>query len=151
MAYRRGDSVTNQLHLIKLCVGVDSIEDLIAWRARNTPKGAETRSQHVTRMWPKRAEELLDGGSLYWVIKGSIQARQRIIALDEVIGQDGIRRCAIVMDPQISRPSHAFRRPFQGWRYLKTEDAPRHLPQGRKSEDVLPDTLNRALADIGVL
>ena len=143
--------MAGHLHLIKLCVGIDSLEELIAWRAVHTPKGAETRSQHVTRMWPKRAEELLDGGSLYWVIRGSIQARQRITALNEVIGQDGIRRCAIVMDPELIRTGHALRRPFQGWRYLKAEDAPRDLPKGRISEDALPDDLNRALAEIGVL
>ena len=103
-----------QLNLIKLCVGIDSVEDLIAWRARNNPNGLEALSQHVTRMWPKRADELLDGGSLYWVIKGNIQARQRITALNEAIGQDGIRRCAIVMDPKVIRVAPARRRPFQG-------------------------------------
>ncbi|KMW60025.1 hypothetical protein AIOL_000175 [Candidatus Rhodobacter oscarellae] len=139
------------LHLIKLCVGIDSVESLVAWRALHNPKGAETRSQHVTRMWPKRAEELLDGGSLYWVIKGQIQARQRITALEEAIGQDGIKRCAIVMDPEIIRTSNARRRAFQGWRYLKAEDAPPDLPKGHASEDTLPPELSSALAEIGVL
>lgn len=139
-----------QLHLIKLCVGIDSIEDLTAWRAQNNPKGLESLSQHVTRMWPKRADELLLGGSLYWVIRGTIQARQRIVALNEAIGQDGIRRCAIVMDPQIIRTSHATRRPFQGWRYLSETDAPRDLLTRRRNEDILPHTLSLALADIGV-
>jgi hypothetical protein len=139
-----------QLHLIKLCVGVDSIEDLIAWRVRSNPKGLESRSQHVTRMWPKRADELLNGGSLYWVIRGTIQARQRIISLEEAIGQDGIRRCAIVMDPEIIRTAHATRRPFQGWRYLSATDAPRDLPRQRGTDDALPHELSLALADIGV-
>jgi len=139
-----------QLHLIKLCVGVDSIEDLIAWRAQNNPNGLESRSQHVTRMWPKRASELLDGGSLYWVIRGSIQARQRITALNEAIGQDGIRRCAIVMDPKIIRTANARRRPFQGWRYLSVADAPADLKASGKGEDALPHELSLALAEIGV-
>jgi len=139
-----------QLHLIKLCVGIDSIEDLIAWRARNNPKGLESLSQHVTRMWPKRADELLNGGSLYWVIRGTIQARQRIIALNEAIGQDGIRRCAIVMDPEIIRTAPVPKRPFQGWRYLQVADAPPDLRAQRASEDRLPHELSRALADIGV-
>lgn len=138
------------LHLIKLCVGIDSIEDLIAWRARHNPKGLEALSQHVTRMWPKRSTELLDGGSLYWVIRGHIQARQRITALNEVIGQDGIRRCAIVMNPKVIRTSPALRRPFQGWRYLKAEDAPPDLPENRVGESSLPAELNAALAEIGV-
>jgi len=140
-----------QLNLIKLCVGIDSVEDLVAWRARNNPKGSETRSQHVTRMWPKRETELLDGGSIYWVIRGSIQARQRIMSLDEVIGQDGIRRCAIVMDPKIIRTASATRRPFQGWRYLTAEDAPPDLSEKRASDDALPPQLSSALAEIGVL
>ena len=135
-----------QLHLIKLCVGIDSVDHLLDWRARNPGRG----SRHVTRMWPRRAEELLDGGSLFWVIKGVIQARQRIEALDEVIGQDGIRRCAIVMNPKVIRTSPALRRPFQGWRYLKVEDAPPDLPENRVGESSLPAELNAALAEIGV-
>ena len=138
------------LHLIKLCVGIDSIEDLIAWRAKNNPKGLETLSQHVTRMWPRRADELLDGGSIYWVIKGTIQARQQITALNEAIGQDGIRRCAIVMNPEIIRTTHAMRRPFQGWRYLRAEDAPADLSRQGANDDALPHALSQALAEIGV-
>ncbi len=140
-----------QLHLIKLCVGIDSVEDLIAWRAKNNPKGLEALSQHVTRMWPKRAVELLDGGSLYWVIKGNIQARQRITALEEVTGTDGIRRCAIVMDPNIIRVAPARRRPFQGWRYIKAEDAPPDLADRRSGDSSLPVEMSAALAEIGVL
>jgi len=146
-----GDSVAGQLHLIKLSVGTDSVEDLIAWRARRTPSGVETYNQHVTRMWPKREAELLDGGSIYWVIKGVIQARQRLVSLDEVIGQDGIRRCAIVMDPELIRTAPAQRRPFQGWRYLNAEDAPPDLPKSRATDDTLPPSLSVALAEIGVL
>ena len=138
------------LHLIKLCVGIDSIEDLIAWRAQNNPKGLESLSQHVTRMWPKRESELLAGGSIYWIIKGTIQARQRITGLEERIGADGIRRCAIMMDPKIIRTTHAMRRPFQGWRYLKADDAPADLGHQRPSDDALPHDLSQALADIGV-
>ena len=140
-----------QLHLIKLCVGITSVEDLMTWRAQNNPKGLEALSQHVTRMWPKRAEEVLDGGSLFWVIKGAIQARQRITALNEAIGQDGIRRCAIVMDPEIVRVAPAQRRPFQGWRYLKPEDAPPDLSDKRRGDSALPPELSAALAEIGVL
>ncbi len=98
------------LHLIKLCVGVDSIDHLIEWRAKNQ-SGKGEANRHVTRMWPKRAEELLAGGSLYWVIKGEIQARQTIESLEEVIGSDGIRRCAIVMGPDLIRTTRARRRP----------------------------------------
>jgi len=107
--------------------------------------------RHVTRMWPKRSAALLNGGSLYWVIKGQIQCRQRILRLDEVIGDDGIRRCGIVFDPEIIRTQAPIKRPFQGWRYLRHEDAPPDLPRGREYEEALPVELNRALAEIGVL
>ena len=93
----------------------------------------------------------MNGGSIYWVIKGQIQSRQRILRLDEIIGQDGIRRCAIVLDPDLHRTQSALRRPFQGWRYLTVQDAPPDLPKGRSDDDALPDALNRALAEIGIL
>jgi hypothetical protein len=102
-------------------------------------------------MWPKRAEELLSGGSIYWVVKGSLLCRQRIVRLDEYIGADGIRRCAIVIDPQLIRVVPSLKRPFQGWRYLKPEDAPRDLPVGRENEEALPPSLSAALAEIGIL
>ncbi len=142
-----GDSI----NLIKLCVGAESVESLIAWQVSPRAKTPDGVPRHVTRMWPKRADELLNGGSLYWVIKGSVQCRQRIVRLDEVIGHDGIRRCGIVFDPPIIRTQSPLRRPFQGWRYLRPQDAPPDLPKARKAEDILPDTLNRALAEIGVL
>jgi hypothetical protein len=102
-------------------------------------------------MWPKQEAALLNGGSLYWVIKGRIQCRQRLLRLDEISGDDGIRRCGIVMDPAIIRTQSAIRRPFQGWRYLRPADAPPDLPGNHRDEDTLPVELNRALAEIGVL
>ncbi|WP_069300166.1 DUF1489 family protein [Neptunicoccus sediminis] len=139
------------INLIKLCVGIDSYEDLetaIALRAKSG--GGTYLPSHITRMWPKQEEALLNGGSLYWVIKGFVQARQNIVRLDEVTGADGVRRCAILMEPKLIRTSSALRRPFQGWRYLKPEDAPADLPDSRKSDDELPKELALALADIGL-
>ncbi|MDR6265920.1 DUF1489 domain-containing protein [Roseobacter sp. N2S] len=139
------------INLIKLCVGAESFEDLLGWiQQRQDAGGADYLSSHVTRMWPKQEAALLDGGSLYWVIKGAIQARQKIVRLDEVTGVDGIRRCAIVMAPKLIRTTSATRRPFQGWRYLKPEDAPADLPESRVSDDALPKELALALADIGL-
>ena len=131
------------LHLIKLCVGADSIDDL----RRSTQSGEPMA--HVTRMFPKRGDALLDGGSLYWVIKRMVQVRQRIIGLEEVRGQDGIRRCAIMLDPELVRTAPAPRRPFQGWRYLKADEAPQDLgPDGAGGED-LPDNLRAKLLELG--
>ena len=102
-------------------------------------------------MWPKREAEIVNGGFIYWVIKGFIQARQRVLRLDEVTGQDGIRRCAIVLDKALVRVEATPKRPFQGWRYLAPRDAPRDLSAERAAEDRLPPELQSALADIGVI
>jgi len=138
------------VNLVKLCVGADGVEDLETWQESRASGNPDYLPRHVTRMWPKRAPELLAGGSLYWVFKGMILARQEILRLDEVIGEDGIRRCGIIMSRQIIRTQSAPRRPFQGWRYLSGEDAPRDLELGRPAEDSLPPELASALADIGI-
>ncbi len=139
------------LHILKLCVGIDSVDHLRQSRAAHSAPDAHTPTRHVTRMWPKREAEILAGGSLYWVIKGVVQARQTILRFDEIIGADGIRRCGIIMDPEIIETAPAVRRAFQGWRYLKDEDAPLDLPKSRASDDSLPTDLATALADIGLL
>ena len=141
----------NYINLIKLSVGTETVEGLAAWQATKRAQSADGLPRHVTRMWPKREAEILAGGSIYWVIKGVLTCRQTILRLDEVIGEDGIRRCAIVSDPELVRVQSALKRPFQGWRYLKPSDTPPDLPKGRESEDALPVELNRALAEIGVL
>jgi len=137
-------------HLIKLSVGTETVDDLAAWQATAQQRWPDGQPRHVTRMWPKREAEIVNGGSIYWVIKGFIQARQRVLRLDEVTGQDGIRRCAIVLDRDLIRVEATPKRPFQGWRYLKPQDAPRDLSAERAAEDRLPPELQSALADIGV-
>ena len=142
---------TASLNLIKLSVGTNSVEDLIAWQANRRAQGDDGLPRHVTRMWPKRAEELLSGGSIYWVIQGVLQCRQRILRLDEAIGSDGVRRCAIILDPAIIRTATTQKRPFQGWRYLPGADSPPDLTAARTDEDTLPPALSAALAEIGVI
>lgn len=141
----------NYTNLIKLSVGTESVDGLAEWQKIPQVQTPDGLPRHVTRMWPKREKEILAGGSIYWVIKGVIQARQRIVRLDEVTGQDGIRRCAIVLDPELFRTAPAPRRPFQGWRYLKPEDSPPDMSAQRNSDDTLPSELSAALAEIGVL
>ena len=138
-------------HLIKLCVGAEAVEDLTDWQKSPRAQGPDGLPRHVTRMWPKRAGEVLNGGSLYWVFKGLVLCRQRILRLDEVDRGDGILRCGIVLDPEVTRVTSTPKRPFQGWRYLAPEDAPRDLPKSRESEEALPPSLQTALAEIGVL
>lgn len=138
------------MNLLKLCVGADSIEDLTGWQASQRHRWPAGRAIHVTRMWPKREAEVLDGGSLYWVIKGVIQCRQRIVALDQVTEGDGITRCALHLDLEVIRTEASPRRPFQGWRYLPPDEAPRDLERGRSREDQLPPALAQALAEMGL-
>jgi hypothetical protein len=138
------------IHLLKLCVGADSVEDLLDWQRSQRAHWPEGKAIHVTRMWPKREAEVLDGGSLYWVIKGVILCRQRIIDLQEVNLGDGITRCALVLDAEVIRTEAAPRRPFQGWRYLDPKDSPRDLPKGRAKDDPLPPGLAQALAELGL-
>lgn len=139
--------MTVSLHLMKLCVGCDSPAELAEWQRDRWQDGP---ARHVTRMWPKREAELLAGGSIYWVFKGVMQARQRLLALEEVEGADGIRRCALVLDPQLVRTAAVPRRAFQGWRYLAAGDAPPDLPAGRDAEPALPAEIARALAEMGL-
>ena len=141
--------MNNHINLIKLSVGTESVEGLEDWQQMRAA-ATDGLHRHVTRMWPKREAEIIKGGSIYWVIKGVIQARQPILRLDEVIGEDGIRRCAIVMQPGLTLTQHALKRPFQGWRYLAPEDAPADLPAGKKHEEPMPAELSAALAEIGV-
>ena len=135
------------LHLIKLCVGAEKIEDLEAWRDLIAPDGAPM--PHVTRMFPKRREALLDGGSLYWVIKRVIQVRQRILDLEEVRGEDGVKRCRIWLENALVPTAPRPKKPFQGWRYLRAEDAPSDLGEGASGGEDLPPDLRRKLIEIG--
>ncbi|MCK0143086.1 DUF1489 domain-containing protein [Aliiroseovarius sp. F20344] len=143
--------MTTHVNLVKLCVGAEKVEDLTAWQNMRMGQTGLPNPRHVTRMWPKRESELLAGGSLYWVFKGLILARQRILRLEEVIGDDGIRRCGLVLDHTVIRTESQPRRAFQGWRYLSADDAPRDLIGADTSDkDPLPAELASALADIGI-
>lgn len=138
------------LNLIKLCVGAVDVEDLLDWQRSHAHLWTPGTTEHVTRMWPKREAEVLNGGSLYWVIKGAVLARQRLLGMEERRGTDGIARCALVLDAEVIRTEAAARRPFQGWRYLDPRESPRDLPKTRAREDVLPAALAQALAEIGL-
>ncbi|GGE46569.1 lysophospholipase [Agaricicola taiwanensis] len=142
------------LHLQKLCVGADSIEELESWITHRLEdkarQGLPVEQLHVTRMTPKRDAEILAGGSLYWIIKGVIQVRQSIRELRPVTDSDGIGRCAIVLEPALVRVVPQPRRPFQGWRYLSAEDAPKDLASVGDTGD-LPPALVRELQDLGLL
>jgi hypothetical protein len=144
------------LHMVKLCVGAEGIEDLAEWQRRRL---AEIRKAigkaciyHTTRMVPKRQDELLDGGSLYWVIKGVIQVRQQIVGFGEGHKHDGTPCCLIYLDPNLVAVRPAPRRAFQGWRYLAPADAPPDLDTraAQRLAD-LPMKMRQELAELGLL
>ena len=148
------------LHLLKLCVGADSIRDLEDWieetRIHMERLGRIYEQIHTTRMAPKRMDEILGGGSLYWVIKGQLCARQSIRDIRPFKDADGIGRCHLVLEPEVVPVEPRPCRPFQGWRYLEAKDAPRDL-YGDLSRDAagdlaaMPEELRRELAQLGLL
>ena len=143
------------LHLLKLCVGAESIGDLEGWidermalrRARSEP----LEQLHTTRMVPKKVEEILAGGSLYWVIKGQIAARQRLTDIRPFKDADGIGRCHLVLEPLVVPVAPRPFRPFQGWRYLLDTEAPRDLSGEDSDFGEMPEALRRELAGLGLL
>ena len=146
-----GSNLSKTINLVKLSVGTETVANLADWQASPMAQTRDNLPRHITRMWPKRGDELMNGGSIYWVIRGVVLCRQTVLRLDEVTGSDGIRRCAIVLDPQLVPVAATPKRAFQGWRYLQTTDAPPDLSQSRPNDDDLPPELQAALASIGIL
>ncbi|TVR09951.1 MAG: DUF1489 family protein [Salinarimonadaceae bacterium] len=144
------------LHLLKLCVGAQSIRDFEGWIEDNRllmrRLGRSYEQAHTTRMVPKRAAEIVGGGSLYWVIKGQIACRQRVAAIEPFTDIDGIGRCRLVLEPVVIPVSPRPCRPFQGWRYLQAKDAPSDLGDGGGAEiGDMPEEMRRELAELGLL
>jgi hypothetical protein len=143
------------LHLIKLCVGCDSVKELEDWiRARlKERKKRRLAAEHIhtTRMVPKRAVELLAGGSLYWVIRGEVLCRQRLIAVRPFVDRAGTGRCRLVLEPKVVLVEPRPHRAFQGWRYLAAKDAPRDLDRAAPGAARMPEALRRELSELGLL
>lgn len=143
------------LHLIKLCVGCDSVEDLEQWIAarlkERRKRGQKPEHIHTTRMVPKRADELVDGGSLFWVIRGAIMCRERIVAVRPFVDKEGIGRCRLALDGKIRLVAPRPCRAFQGWRYLADADAPRDLARAAPGAAAMPEPMRRELRELGLL
>jgi hypothetical protein len=141
------------LHLIKLCVGCDSVQDLEDWirEKRRRTKGRANEHVHTTRMVPKRTAHLLDGGSLFWVIRGEVMCRQKLIDVRPFVDRDGIGRCRLVLEPKVVLVEPRPHRAFQGWRYLEARDAPRDLDRAAPGMGKMPEDLRRELRDLGLL
>ncbi len=143
------------LHLIKLCVGCDSVADLEDWIKQKLKekrrRGQKAEHIHTTRMVPKRATELTDGGSLYWVIRRQIACRERILDIRPFIDKDGVGRCRVVLDGKIVLVEPRPRAAFQGWRYLEAREAPRDLSRAAPGAAKMPEAMRRELQELGLL
>ncbi|MBV1697209.1 MAG: DUF1489 domain-containing protein [Hyphomicrobiales bacterium] len=143
------------LHLIKLCVGADSVQDLEGWIAQKLKekrkRGEKPEHIHRTRMVPKRAAELTDGGSLYWVIRGEIACRQRIRDVRPFRDKDGVGRCGLVLDRKVVLVAARPFRAFQGWRYLAAKDAPADLDRAAPGAAAMPENMRRELRELGLM
>jgi len=143
------------LHLIKLCVGCDSVADLEDWIKRKLKekkrRGQKPERVHTTRMVPKRAGELKDGGSLFWVIRGQITCREKILDIRPTTGKDGIKRCQVVLDGKVVLVEPRPRSAFQGWRYLEDKEAPRDLSRAAPGAAKMPEQMRRELRELGLL
>jgi hypothetical protein len=143
------------LHIVKLCVGCDSIEDLADWQRRRLialrGRDPEADLVHVTRQTPRRAG-FGPGSSIYWVFAGYIRGRQRIAALRETDRGDGISRCALVLDPKLTATEPVPRRPFQGWRYLPGNEAPADLiVRELEADAAMPPAMRVALSELRLI
>jgi hypothetical protein len=141
------------LHLIKLCVGCDSVRDLEDWikQKQKGKRGGKREHIHRTRMVPKQAEELTDGGSLFWVIRGEIACRQRILDVRPFRDKDGVGRCALALEPKVVLVEPRPHRAFQGWRYLGVKDAPRDLSKAAPGAAAMPEKMRRELRELGLM
>jgi hypothetical protein len=143
------------LHLIKLCVGCDSVADLEDWIKQKFKekkrRGQKAEHIHTTRMVPKRAAELTQGGSLFWVIRGQITCRERILAIRPFTDKDGIGRCRVVLDGKLVLVEPRPRSAFQGWRYLEAKEAPRDLARVAPGAAKMPEQMRRELRELGLL
>ena len=129
----------SEIHMVKLCVGAETLSDLLGWeKARGEISRIHTRNR------PTRWRELVEGGSLYWVIKGVILCRREIVAFDR---DDAANQWIISLRTRHTATEPQPRRPFQGWRYLTAQDAPRDITDG---EHDLPPEMAKALKEAGV-
>jgi hypothetical protein len=143
------------VHLIKLCVGVETPRDLAEWQAgrlkRLAQAGKRPEHCHRTLQTPRRRDEILDGGSLYWVIKGFVLVRQRIVDLRADVKDDGTSCCGIVLDTALVPTRPHPRRAFQGWRYLECADAPPDAKNFADESDDMPRAMRKELRELRLI
>ncbi len=139
------------IHLLRMAVGIDDLDHLRRVQAARRAADDQGRLFGFTRNMPKRAAEVLDGGSMYWIIKGYIRVRQPILGLERRTDEDGRTMCAIEYGPELVPTVLQTRRPQQGWRYLEPADAPPDRFSSTQGAEDLPPDLAAELRDLGVL
>jgi hypothetical protein len=143
------------VHLLKLCVGVDTVQELKEWQAERLRRlaraGKTAELCHRTLQTPRRRDDVLNGGSLYWVIKGFVIVRQRVLDLRPATKDDGTACCGIVLDPELVHTRPHPRRAFQGWRYLEPADAPPDARGLDGAEDRMPRGMREALRELRLI
>ncbi len=137
------------IHLLKMSVGTVTVETLEAWQARRQAEHGMV--WHLTRHTPRRRDEVLDGGSIYWIFNGAIRARNRIIDIDQAENQDGETRCRLVLEPKLVRTEAQPRRAHQGWRYFEMADAPHDAATRRRVRGQPPPEMAEELRSLGLL
>ena len=144
------------VNIVKLAVGVRSVEELalIQKRFLNQPGGQISKGfYHSTKLMPKKHEAIVESGSLYWVIKGVICARQKIVEIIKQEDTDGVKRCRIYLGNSIIKTTPIRKRPFQGWRYLKKNRTPADIidPITANFDDDIPLEVQQQLLEVGVI
>ena len=143
------------VHLVKMAVGIESVDHLVDVQAQRLRQAREADGagvlRHLTRNSPRRSEEVLDGGSIYWIIKGYIRARQPITGFGEAVGRNGRPRCAFILDPRLVRTELVPHRPIQGWRYMEAPAAPKDLTRKTAARTSMPDEMEAELRALGLL
>lgn len=139
------------IHLLKLSVGPRDVAQLQAIQTRRAT--LEPPLRHRTRMRPKRDAELVAGGSLYWVVAGFVQVRQRILEVRQDAWDDGSPCAGLILDPLLVPVTARRVKPFQGWRYLAPDAAPADIEAGAEASGVaaMPEQLRRELRELGLL
>ena len=136
------------LHILKLAVGVGDLAELKdVMKERRKERGVYA---FYTRNMPKRDDEILDGGSVYWVIKGQIQARQRIKGFLPIVNRRGHPAVLVKLEAKVTPTQWRPHRAFQGWRYFDPKDAPKDLPKGAKTDN-MPAEMAAELRELGLL
>ena len=143
------------VHLVKMAVGIKSVDHLIDVQSERLRQAQAAGDggvlRHLTRNTPRRAGEVLNAGSIYWIIKGYIRARQPITEFGEAMGRNGRPRCALILDPKLVRTELVPHRPIQGWRYMEPLAAPRDLSRRSAAKTSMPDEMEAELRALGLL